>query len=129
MFKGEPYPDNPTVRRANSCPEMKKSHVVPPKDNTNKTLDEACEENNSEIVSNGVISSFKKARKVRQKLLTTSETQTENFWPMPYEHMFLTIFPALENADIKPSSSPSPAPNLQLEKYCPPVSLNDILDK
>lgn len=115
-----------TVRRANSCPEMKKTISVPAKDSVSKTLDETDEETNAE--TNGV--GEKEVRKTKRKQLTTCETQTENFWPMPYEHLFLGIFPSLENADVKPSPAPSPAPvGLQQEKFCPPVSVHEVLDK
>lgn len=61
----------------------------------------------------------------------SSATQTDVFWPMPYEHLFLNIFPSLkeESMEIKPSPAPSPAPVLSqaVEQYKP--SLYDILDK
>lgn len=115
-----------TVRRANSCPEMKKtSSVQPSKDNIGKTLDETDEEGNIET-KNGVVTN----KRAKQKILKCSETQTENFWPMPYEHLFLGIFPSMENPEVKPSPAPSPAPtSTQQEKYCPTVSVNEILDK
>ncbi|KAF5277664.1 hypothetical protein FQA39_LY18452 [Lamprigera yunnana] len=110
-----------TVRRANSCPEMKKeikkSPLVPKKDNTNKTLVEADEE----LIKDGDC-------KHTQKELSTIETQTENFWPMPYEHLFLGIFPSLDNSDIKPSPAPSPAPSNVQDKF-QTVSPYEILDK
>lgn len=126
LIVGDSLPVNMTVRRANSCPEMKKTgSVQPAKDNIGKILDETDEEGNMET-KNGVVAN----RKAKQKILTCSETQTENFWPMPYEHLFLGIFPSLENQEVKPSPAPSPAPiSIQQEKYCPPVSLSEILDK
>lgn len=50
---------------------------------------------------------------------------------MPYEHLFLDIFPSLESSEIKYSPAPSPAPlNIQQEKYSPPpISVNEILDR
>lgn len=130
MFvEGDPYPTNLTVRRANSCPEMKKSHVVPAIDNISKPLDETDEEAHPEIVSNGFDVSDKK-KSSKQIHLSTSETQTENFFAMPYEHLFLDIFPSLENSEIRCSPAPSPAPlNLQQDKYSPPISVNEILDR
>lgn len=124
---GDSLPPNMTVRRANSWPEMRKTtgNVQHAKDNISKTLYETDEEGNVES-RNGVIAN----RRAKQKILTCSETQTENFWPMPYEHLFLGIFPSLENQEVKPSPAPSPAPiSTQQEKYCPPVSVNEILDK
>lgn len=113
-----------TVRRANSCPEMKKSSPAQPaKDSIVKTLDETDEEGHIEP-RNGVVTTN---RRTKQMVLKCSETQTENFWPMPYEHLFLGIFPSLENQEVKPSPAPSPAPIN--EKFCPPVSVNEVLDK
>ncbi|KAF5278927.1 hypothetical protein FQR65_LT15486 [Abscondita terminalis] len=109
-----------TVRRANSCPEMKKetkkSPLIPKQDNINKTLVEADEE----AMKDG---EFRPAYK-----LITTETQTENFWPMPYEHLFLGIFPSLDNIDIKPSPAPSPAPSNVQDKF-QTVSPYELLDK
>ncbi|KAB0797056.1 hypothetical protein PPYR_11117 [Photinus pyralis] len=117
--KCEPFLSN-TVRRANSCPEikkeMKKSPLVPTKDNINKPLVEADED-----VKDGEV-------KHTQKNLSTTETQTENFWPMPYEHLFLGIFPSLDACDIKPSPAPSPAP-LNVQDKFSTVSPYEILDK
>lgn len=132
MFvKGDPYPTNLAVRRANSCPEMKKSHVVAAIDNINKPLDETDEETQPDVVPNGLdFSDKKEPRKAKQIHLSTSQTQTENFFVMPYEHLFLDIFPSLENSEIKYSPAPSPAPlNLQQDKYSPPISVNEILDR
>ncbi|KAJ8957089.1 hypothetical protein NQ318_007303 [Aromia moschata] len=40
---------------------------------------------------------------------------------MPYEHLFLGIFPSLENNEVKPSPDPSPAPfNSSQENTSPP---------
>lgn len=115
-----------TVRRANSCPEMKKTS--PNQSVKEKPLDETDEEtgggggNNIET-KNGIVYE----KRTKQSILKCSETQTENFWPMPYEHLFLGIFPSFENQEIKPSPAPSPAP--MNEKFCPPLSVNEILDK
>lgn len=100
---------------------MKKSSVaLLAKDARNKTLVETDEETNNRDILDG---------KRDQVNLSTAETQTENFWPMPYEHLFLGIFPSLENSDIKPSPAPSPAPNaVQLDKF-PTGSPYEILDK
>lgn len=116
----EPFLSN-TVRRANSCPEIKKetkkSPLVATKDNMNKTLVEADED----IIKDGEC-------RHAQKNVSTSETQTENFWPMPYEHLFLGIFPSLDASDIKPSPAPSPAP-LNVQDKFSTVSPYEILDK
>lgn len=108
-----------TVRRANSCPEMKKTS--PNQSAKEKTLDETDEE--CIDPRNGILH----VKRTKQAILKCSETQTENFWPMPYEHLFLGIFPSLENQEVKPSPAPSPAP--MNEKYCPPISVNETLDK
>ncbi|KAL1517767.1 hypothetical protein ABEB36_001491 [Hypothenemus hampei] len=128
---GIAFVSNMNVRRANSCPDMKKSPQVSSKDNRNKPFYETDEETVSEdqvsVNSNGLDAKIKK-----QKFpAVNSATQTDVFWPMPYEHLFLNIFPSLkeESMDIKPSPAPSPAPVLHqpLEIYKP--SLYDILDK
>lgn len=125
-FTGIPFPNSTTVRRANSCPEMKKSAANPPKDNNVKPLDETDEEGNETKIEN-VANSTEKDK--TRKTIFCSATQTENFWPMPYEHLFLGIFPSLENSEVKPSPAPSPAPfNISQDRNFPP-SLYDILDK
>ncbi|XP_019761894.1 hamartin isoform X3 [Dendroctonus ponderosae] len=122
---------NLTVRRANSCPDMKKSPHVPAKGNKSRPFYETDEEtlsgDQASTHSNGL---DMKAKKMNFPV-TSSATQTEVFWPMPYEHLFLNIFPSLkeEAPEMRPSSTPSPAPALHqgMEPYKP--SLYDILDK
>lgn len=48
-------------------------------------------------------------------------TQTNEMWPMPYEHLFLGVFPLMEGGEVRPSPAPSPAPT----KFSP----YDMLDK
>ncbi|XP_030766051.1 hamartin isoform X4 [Sitophilus oryzae] len=126
------YSSSSTVRRANSCPDMKKSPQAPLKDNKKKPFYETDEETVSEDqvsnTSNGVDSKFTR----KQKFQTTDcHTQTEVFWPMPYEHLFLTIFPSLKEeaneTKASPSPSPAPVPYQSVEQYKP--SLYDILDR
>lgn len=69
FVKGDPYPTNLTVRRANSCPEMKKSHVVPAIDNISKPLDETDEEIQSEVVANGLDITDKKELEKQNKYI------------------------------------------------------------
>lgn len=107
-----PIQSNLKVRRANSCPEMKKNYPSVAAQNQKGILDESDElsaENSSTPVpeinrhhnfSNGIDSG---------KACQTVSTQTLEM-PMPYEHLFIGIFPLLENAEIKPSPAPSPAP-------------------
>ncbi|KAK5642961.1 hypothetical protein RI129_009128 [Pyrocoelia pectoralis] len=103
----EPFLSN-TVRRANSCPEIKKETKKSPLADEDIIKDGECRHT--------------------QKNVSTSETQTENFWPMPYEHLFLGIFPSLDASDIKPSPAPSPAP-LNVQDKFSTVSPYEILDK
>lgn len=77
-----------TVRRANSCPEMKKSVVVI-KDNISKVLLESAEEG-----MNGGEGNLKKIEDISDK-----QVQTDVLFPMPYEHLFLSIFPSMANGD------------------------------
>lgn len=124
-----PFSNNTTVRRANSCPEMKKSPNISTKDNISKPLDETDEETISEdrFDSNHYHSSNVQFDNKPKKVCLSCTTQTDNFWPMPYEPLFLVIFPSIEN-EIKPSPAPSPAPiNLTQDRYQP--SIYEILDK
>ncbi|XP_066138262.1 hamartin-like isoform X1 [Euwallacea fornicatus] len=122
---GMPSSSNSIVRRANSCPDIKKSPHPTHKGNKTRPFYETDEETMSEDQSNGLCEERKKHKSMN------SATQTEVFWPMPYEHLFLNIFPSLkeESAEIKPSPVPSPAPVLHqvMDPYRP--SLYDILDK
>ncbi|XP_063919767.1 hamartin isoform X2 [Zophobas morio] len=130
-----PEMDSAKVRRANSCPEMKKSPVSSVKDNvsrTSRTLDETDEESNVEraesadraesAMSNGVDA----MSDASSQKLASVETQTENFWPMPYEHLFLGIFPTL-GVEVKSSPGPGTSSGSQ-ERYSQP-SINEVLDK
>ncbi|XP_050300815.1 hamartin isoform X2 [Anthonomus grandis grandis] len=126
---GLPIGNNSTVRRAKSCPDMKKTPYILPKSKPfYETDEETVSEDQGSNHSNGV-----EGRSRRQKFsaLMDSATQTEVFWPMPYEHLFLNVFPSLkeESLEVKPSPVPSPAPALNqvVETYKP--SLYDILDK
>lgn len=99
-----------------------------------KPLNETDEETTGEIRVESVlndtnaVNQINRLEKLRKTMFCCS-TQTENFWPMPYEHLFLGIFPSLESNEIKPSPAPSPAPfNISQERNFPP-SLYDILDK
>lgn len=104
------YPSNISVRRANSCPEMKKSPVVSGKDNMNdKTLLETDEDGGADTqdakpMANGIDATSVGNRKKREKdiCLKTIETQTENLWPMPYDHLFPSVFPSLESNETAP---------------------------
>lgn len=104
---------------------MKKSSAtLPSKDSRSKTLVEADEEINNSNRGDLMVN--------RDPVnLSTTETQTDNFWPMPYEHLFLGIFPSLENCDMKPSPAPSPAPNAaQWDKFPTVIgSPYEILDR
>lgn len=97
---------------------MKKSPVVPTLDNRNKPLVETDEE----------LKDQNDCRVVERKIVASTETQTENFWPMPYEHLFLGIFPSLESGEVRPSPAPSPAP-LNVQDKFTTASPYEILDK
>ncbi|GLV45534.1 Tsc1 [Carabus blaptoides fortunei] len=125
---------NAKVRRANSCPEMKKNYSgsIHPHEHIGKALDESDELNmdalictpaqeSSKHMSNGV-----NERRPPQR---STSTQTLDLWPMPYEHLFLGIFPLLEtNTEVKPSPSPSPAPFALFDKSVR-FSPYEMLDK
>ncbi|GJQ87097.1 putative hamartin protein [Trypoxylus dichotomus] len=100
------FPNNISVRRAYSCPEMKKSPIISGKDNINaKALLETDEDGSGDAqdsrpITNGIDPVPGGSRKKREKAtvsLRTTETQTENLVPMPYDHLFLSIFPSLES--------------------------------
>lgn len=115
-----------TVRRANSCPEIKKSPILS-KENKTKPLDETDEELSEDNIDARASNGIQQKSPAKPKLMTSITTQTENLWPMPYEHLFLEIYPSLENNDIKPSPAPSPAPfNVSQEKHS---SFYEVLDK
>ncbi|CAH1170194.1 unnamed protein product [Phaedon cochleariae] len=126
---GIPFPNSTTVRRAVSCPEMKKSVVIQPKDNIERPLNESDEEVSPEKVDESVnkVNGFAISEENPKKSVSSSTTQTENFWP--YEHLFLGVFPSLENSEIKASPEASPAPfNIPEEKIFP-ATIYDTLDK
>lgn len=47
---------------------------------------------------------------------------------MPYEHLFLGLFPSMESTEIKPSPIPSPAPTNMQDKFSV-TSPYEIIDK
>ncbi|RZC40323.1 hamartin, partial [Asbolus verrucosus] len=123
-----PEMDSGKVRRANSCPEMKKSPVSSIKDNVSRTLDETDEEPNMERAESAMSNGVDAMSDASSQKLATIETQTDNFWPMPYEHLFLGIFPTL-GTDVK--SSPGPILSSMggsQERYSQP-SIYEVLDK
>ncbi|XP_060535655.1 hamartin isoform X2 [Cylas formicarius] len=125
------FPGNTIVRRANSCPEMEKSQVVPIKDNKKpfyETDEETVSADRVESTSNAPNGLNVKEHKKEPPKHMTVTTQTDNFWPMPYEHLFLNIFPSLEASEVKPSPAPSPAPLNTSQEKCQP-SLYEILDR
>lgn len=104
-----PLPSNIKVRRANSCPEMKKNYPTVGSQ-TKGALDES-DELSVETSSTPVPESKYSANGIAAtKSCATVSTQTLDLWPMPYEHLFLGIFPSMENTEIRPSPAPSPAP-------------------
>ncbi|XP_057651487.1 hamartin isoform X1 [Diorhabda carinulata] len=112
---------NATVRRAVSCPEMKKSPTNPLKD-LDKTLDETDEETNEKTEN---LTQHKPAP-TKSIDVNHSTTQTENFWP--YEHLFLGVFPSLEINELKPSPDASPAASYTYNDRSLPPSIYDTLD-
>nr|XP_023027949.1 uncharacterized protein LOC111515991 [Leptinotarsa decemlineata] len=123
------FPSSTTVRRAVSCPEMKKSPVNPTKDNISRPLDETDEENSEEKLEGDFenVNGLNLPEIRLRENLNSCATQTENFWP--YEHLFLGVFPSLENNEIKSSSDSSPAPFTVSDDRILPSSIYDILDR
>ncbi|PSN42592.1 hypothetical protein C0J52_08706 [Blattella germanica] len=134
--EGSAFPLQVRVRRANSCPEMKKGPALPGAEaNIDKTLEEKeeLEESETVLISDGAESDQSNAvvngrtgdkdqllqepvitaKDVVLKQLATSSTQTVDHWsPLPYEHLFLGAFPPVEqqsqnqNGEVKPSTAP-----------------------
>ena len=62
--------------------------------------------------------------------VVTSETQTEETWPMPYEHLFLNVYPPNDaKLNTSNNSNSSPAPDSLNHKLSLWPSPYDILDK
>lgn len=122
-----PEMDSTKVRRANSCPEMKKSPVSSIKDNVSRTLDETDEEPNEERAESAMSNGVDAMSDVSSNRLANIETQTDNFWPMPYEHLFLGIFPTL-GTEVKSSPGPVTTIGGSQERYNQP-SIYEVLDK
>ncbi|CAG9857248.1 unnamed protein product [Phyllotreta striolata] len=126
---GVPFPNSTTVRRAVSCPEMKKSPSNLLKENINKPLnetDEESQEKNDTVARNNVNGVTKATAKIATASIAAT-TQTENFWP--YEHLFLGVFPSLECGDVKPSPEASPAHFAVPAEKSLPTSIYDTLDQ
>lgn len=109
---------------------MKKSlHASLPKDCNKKPFYETDEEIVSEDHSNGVAAS---SALISKPPTIHSATQTEVFWPMPYEHLFLLIFPSLRDdlTEVK-TTAKIPTPGTALHRTIEPnrPSLYDLLDK
>lgn len=109
---------------------MKKSpHSSLRRDRNKKPFYETDEETVSDDHSNGVDAS---SAVIPKPPTIHSATQTEVFWPMPYEHLFLSIFPSLRDdlTEVK-STAKIPIPATALHQTVEPnrPSLYDLLDK
>jgi hypothetical protein len=142
------------VRRANSCPEMKKAPVLPGAEaNIGKTLEEKEELEESEGIliavgdteqlhtvngrqeQNGQMSE-ESGCVTSIKQMAAASTQTVDHWsPLPYEHLFLGAFPPVEqhtqnqNGEVKLSTATSPAPLCHHTELLPRYSPYAMLDK
>jgi hypothetical protein len=147
--EGSAFPHQVRVRRANSCPEMKKGPVLPGAEaNIGKTLDEKEELEESEGIlinlgddkqlytingreeENGKIS-YESCGVTSEKQLSTTSTQTVDHWsPLPYEHLFLGAFPLVEqhiqsqNGEVKPSTA-TLCHQTELFPRCSPYAMLD----
>ncbi|XP_069705375.1 hamartin isoform X3 [Periplaneta americana] len=154
--EGSAFPLQIRVRRANSCPEMKKGPVLPGAEATiGKTLEEREELEDSDGViltlggddeSNAIVNGKEEVdqeaaadaseMQVVMKQMTSASTQTVDHWsPLPYEHLFLGAFPSVDqhshnqNGEVKLSSTPSPAPLCHHTELYPRYSPYVMLDK
>ncbi|XP_019873494.1 hamartin isoform X2 [Aethina tumida] len=123
------FPESTTVRRTNSCPNMKKSQgaVAPFKDGLDDTLVETDEDAAS---ASRAVNGLTDAR--RTVVSVSCTTQTESFWP--YQFLFLSIFPSLDCPKSSPPGASSPAPPpppFDQERYSTSQSpsIYDILDR
>jgi hypothetical protein len=155
--EGSAFPLQVRVRRANSCPEMKKVPVLPAAEaNIDKTLEEKeeLEESDGIIITVGGNDQFhavngrgKENGHVSEepgsvtsvKQVASASTQTVDNWnPLPYEHLFEVVFPLVEqyaqnqNGEVKPSPAPSPAPlshHTELfQRYSPYAMLDKYIE-
>lgn len=151
--EGSAFPLQLRVRRANSCPEMKKGPVLPTAEaNIDKTLEEneELEESDGIVITiggneqhyavngrdkeNGHISDEPDiVTSVKQ--MASASTQTVDWNPLPYEHLLEVAFPLVEqftqnqNGEVKPSPAPSPAPLPHQTESFPRYSPYAMLDK
>jgi hypothetical protein len=148
--EGSTFPLQVRVRRANSCPEMKKGPVLPGAEaNIDKTLEEKeeLEESDGIIISVGdheqlhAVNGRGKENghiceepdlETSVKQTASASTQTVDNWnPPPYEHLFEVAFPLVEqytqsqNGEVKPS----PAALSQHTDLFPRYSPYAMLDK
>ena len=150
--EGSAFPLQVRVRRANSCPEMKKCPAFPGTEaNIDKTLEEKeeLEESETVLISDGaeseqvktvvngktedIVHSLQEADiSSKEIVLKQTGTQTVDHWsPLPYEHLFLGAFPPVEqqihsqNGEVKPS----PAPLCHHAELLPRFSPYAMLDK
>lgn len=121
----------PKVRRANSCPEIKKLPTTSSKDAVvQKPLDETDEDitEDKNNLSNGVESDT--AHRIKKVQMSSIETQTESFWP--YEHLFLSIFPSSDQSEAvrpSPANSPLPIQSQHVTNAMIYANTNDILNR
>jgi len=152
--EGSAFPLPVRVRRANSCPEMKKGPVLPAAEaNIDKTLEEneELEESDGIIITIGgneqhyaVNGRDKENGHIADepdiltsvKQMASASTQTVDNWnPLPYEHLLEAAFPLVEqytqnqNGEVKPSPAPSPAPLSHHTESFPRYSPYAMLDK
>lgn len=152
--EGSAFPLQVRVRRANSCPEMKKVPVLPAAEaNIDKTLEEKeeLEESDGIIITvggneklhavngrekeNGHISEEPDSVTSVKQMASASTQTVDNWNPLPYEHLFEVAFPLVEqytqsqNGEVKPSPAPSPAPLSHHTESFPRYSPYAMLDK
>ncbi|XP_001942982.2 hamartin isoform X2 [Acyrthosiphon pisum] len=89
-----------SVRRANSCPEIKKTNGSSISSGTSPLQEETEEDHHGDgiNISNGHVTSLPKKKSKNDINITnvqTVSTQTDHI--LPYEHLFYSIFPAYNN--------------------------------
>ncbi|XP_022179521.1 hamartin isoform X3 [Myzus persicae] len=116
-----------SVRRANSCPEIKKTNGSSISSGTSPLQEETEEDHHGDgiNISNGHVTSLPKKKSKNDINITkvqTVSTQTEHI--LPYEHLFYSIFPAYNNDPHNSAKNPQNIFNNQedeslclIEKY------------
>ncbi|KAK9499965.1 hypothetical protein O3M35_002893 [Rhynocoris fuscipes] len=116
--EGGLFPETATVRRAVSCPEMKKDSTVISQE-VAPTLEEADEDTDKEASK----------EKMSEIEVTSCSTQTDEPQPYDYEHLFLSVFPPWDQ--VQQRSAPpdvSKPPHFGVPSFSPRAALESYIE-